>query len=277
MKQAIAPVGLSRNDFDIFADLAGRLGCREAFTAGRDEAAWLRELWGRARDQARERRIDLPTFDAFWEKALVELPSPEENTVLFDAFRQDPEANPLKTPSGKIEIFSRNVAGFGLPDCPGFPVWLEPQEWLGGEAAGRYPFHLISGQPKDKLHSQMDAALMHDRAGHREGLSTAVMNPADAAARGLGDGDIVALFNARGSCLARVACSGAIRERVVELRVGGHFLRAGPATRAIDLGGNANVLTLDKGTSALAQGTIAHTALVDVRAASPEELAQLKG
>ena len=46
----------------------------------------------------------------------------------------------------KIEIFSSTVAGFNYDDCPGFPVWREPCEWLG-DRNGKYPLHLISNQP----------------------------------------------------------------------------------------------------------------------------------
>ena len=41
-----------------------------------------------------------------------------------EAFRADPGGHPLATPSGKIELFSATVAGFGYPDCPGYAAWL---------------------------------------------------------------------------------------------------------------------------------------------------------
>ena len=75
---------------------------------------------------------------------------------MLAAFRADPGSNPLKTPSGKIEIFSEKIASFGYDDCPGHAAWLEPIEWLGVKTAERYPLHMLSDQPADKLHSQLD-------------------------------------------------------------------------------------------------------------------------
>src|SRR3712207_8629303 len=56
-------------------------------------------------------------------------------TTLFRSreFRQDPIALPLPTPSGKIEVFSATIDGFGYEDCAGHPTWLEPGEWLGAD------------------------------------------------------------------------------------------------------------------------------------------------
>ncbi len=53
MKQAIAPVGEARSDFEIFASLAEKLGVREGFTEGRDEMGWLRHIYDLTRADAR--------------------------------------------------------------------------------------------------------------------------------------------------------------------------------------------------------------------------------
>jgi biotin/methionine sulfoxide reductase len=70
----------------------------------------------------------LPGFQQFWVKGFVELPPPARGHVLFEDFRRDPEAHPLKTPSGRIEIVSADVAGFDYADCPPHPAWLPPAE-----------------------------------------------------------------------------------------------------------------------------------------------------
>ena len=139
MHQALAPVGEARNDHDIFAALAARLGFGSAFTEGRGEMDWLRHLYDLFRQQVARERIELPDFDAFWRAGHIELPVADDGRVLFAAFRRDPEAHPLATPSGRIEIFSETIDGFGYDDCPGHPTWLEPGEWLGGRLARRYP------------------------------------------------------------------------------------------------------------------------------------------
>ena len=70
----------------------------------------------------------------------------------------NPDANPLPTPSGRIEIFSEKIASYSYADCPGHPAWMEPAEWLGSEIAREYPLHLLTTQPSTRLHGQMDMA-----------------------------------------------------------------------------------------------------------------------
>jgi anaerobic selenocysteine-containing dehydrogenase len=71
-----------------------------------------------------------PSFDAFWALGFLEVGNLDSDLVLFKQFRADPEQFPLGTPSGRIEIFSSTIDGFGYEDCPGHPSWLEPAEWL---------------------------------------------------------------------------------------------------------------------------------------------------
>ena len=82
-------------------------------------------------------------------------------------------------------------------------MWLEPIEWLGAKKAERYPLHMLSDQPTDKLHSQLDHS-PHAKATKVKGRQPITMHPDDAAARGLADGDLVRVFNDRGACLAAV-------------------------------------------------------------------------
>jgi hypothetical protein len=89
----------------------------------------------------------MPDYDAFRREGFVKLTPPTVPTVLLAGFRDDPDANPLATPSGRIEIFSDTIAAFGLDDNPGHAVWNTPREWLGAERAGTFPLHLVSHQP----------------------------------------------------------------------------------------------------------------------------------
>ena len=93
--------------------------------------AWCRWIYERVRTGSAKKNVALPDFDTFWADGFVELPPPDEDFVLFDDFRRDPQLHPLKTPSGKIEIASQTIAGFGYADCPPHPAWLPPAEWLG--------------------------------------------------------------------------------------------------------------------------------------------------
>jgi len=261
MQQAVEPVGEARSDFAIFSDLAGRLGFRERFTEGRDEMDWLRHLYNVSRQQAAKKRLELPDFDTFWQQGYVETPEPTKHFVQFAAFHDDPVGSPLKTPSGKVEIFSEKIAGYGYDDCPGHPVWIEPQEWLGGARARSYPLHMMSNQPQTKLHAQMDfgRVSVDGKVGGRE---PAVLNPADAKARGIADGDVVRVFNDRGEVLAGAVLSDGVRPGVIRLATGAWYDPTEPF--GLDKHGNPNVLTPDRGTSKLAQGPIAHSALVEV-------------
>jgi len=264
MEQTIEPVGEARNDYDIFRGLARRMGTEAAFSEGRDEAEWLRHLYDRARQRAAEGDVTLPSFDGFWRDGYVEVAPPESPHVMFADFRSDPDLFRLPTPSGKIEIFSATVDGFGYDDCPGHPVWLEPVEWLGGTVAKRYPLHMISNQPSTRLHGQMDnGTLSRDSKIH--GREPIWLHPADAAARELASGDIVRVFNDRGALLAGVVVTDDVRPGVVQLATGAWYDPADPAAAdSLDKHGNPNVLTLDKGTSRLGQGPIAQSALVEI-------------
>ncbi len=264
MEQAVEPVGDARNDFDIFSALSEKLDFKEAFTEGRDESDWLRHLFDVARQQAAQKRIELPDFETFWENGHVEVPEPEKAHIAFAEFRADPDTNPLKTPSGRIEIFSKTIDRFGYDDCPGHPVWLEPIEWLGAASAKRFPLHMMSNQPATRLHAQMDCASV-SRDAKIQGREPIALHPSDAAARGIQEGDIVRVFNDRGETLAGATLSDATRPSVVRLATGAWYDPAEPGRiGTLDKHGNPNVLTIDRGTSKLGQGPIAHSALVEV-------------
>ncbi|MBD3677094.1 MAG: molybdopterin-dependent oxidoreductase [Rhodobacteraceae bacterium] len=259
MPQLIPPVGEARDDYAIFAGLAKRLGVEETFTEGRSAGEWLRVLYDDYRNIARDEGVDVPSFETLRDMNWVRLPIQQDtpNRTLFAPFREDPEAAPLPTPSGKIEIFSETIDGFGYDDCRGHPVWLPPTEWLG-VATSEAPLHLVSPQPGDKLHSQLESALADEDGARPEKV---VIHPADAAFRKIKTGDPVRVFNDRGACRARAVVSDDIRQGVVSLPTGAWF---GDPGGNIDPAGNPNVLTRDVGTSRLGQGCSAHTALVDV-------------
>ena len=260
MREAAAPVGSARSDFAILTGIAERLGFAGAFTDGLDEMGWVRHLYGLSRQRAAEFDHDLPDFESFWRQGQVRLP-PAPPTILLEAFRTAPGTHPLHTPSGRIEIASARIAGFGYADCPGHPTWLEPSEWLGAPEAACYPLHLISNQPRTRLHSQYDhgAVSRDSKVAGREPLS---IHPADAARRGIVDGDLVRVFSPRGECLAGAIVTDAIVPGCVQLATGAWWDPDDDSS--LDRAGNANVLTIDRGTSRLAQGPIAHTTLVEV-------------
>jgi biotin/methionine sulfoxide reductase len=143
-------------------------------------------------------------------------------------------------------------------------VWLEPYEWLGSAVAQRYPLHLISNQPAARLHSQLDHGST-SVAAKIQGREPLRMHPLDATDRGLGGGEIVRVFNDRGACLAGLVLSEELRRGVVQLATGAWYCPSDPnVARSLELNGNPNVLTRDRGSSPLAQAPTAQTTLVEV-------------
>jgi biotin/methionine sulfoxide reductase len=264
MHRVTEPVGLARDDHDILAALAGRLGVRSAFTQDRSPRQWLEHLYGEWRDGMTRLGHEVPEFGEFWAAGEYRLPEGPARFTLFEAFRADPGGSPLRTPSGRIEITSAVVAGFGYPDCPGHPVWLEPDEWLGSPLARRFPLHLIANQPATRLHSQLDMGETSQR-GKVAGREAIQLHPQDAAARGVTAGDVVRVFNDRGACLAGAVLTTSIRPGVVRLPTGAWFDPI-PGTGPVPLcaHGNPNVLTADIPSSRLSQGCAGQHALVEV-------------
>lgn len=259
MPQLISPVGEARDDYDIFAGLAKRLEAEATYTEGRDAESWLRHLYSDFQGMCRSVELAVPDYDGLKDQNWIKLPLvPDQDEPSFlSRFREDPDAHALATPSGRIEIFSDTIDGFGYPDCPGHPIWLPPSEWLG-TATPDAPLHLVSPQPGDKLHSQLESALADVEGARPERVA---IHPADAKARGIASGDLVRVHNSRGACLARARLSDDILSGVVALPTGAWFGDPGENT---DPNGNPNALTLDVGTSRLGQGSSAHTALVQV-------------
>jgi biotin/methionine sulfoxide reductase len=264
MKKAREPIGEARDDYSIFAELAQRLGHGELYTEGRDAMAWLRHLYAESRTKSAASGVEIPDFDTFWADGIAEAKGETREPVMLAAFRADPETHRLKTPSGKIEIFSEKIASFGYDDCPGHATWFEPIEWLGSKKAERYPLHMLSDQPTDKLHSQLDHS-PHARSTKIKGRQPITLHPEDAAARGIADGDLLRVYNDRGACLAAARLSDRIRRGVVRLSTGAWFDPADSGSnQPLEKHGNPNALTLDIGASKLSQGCIAQTCLVEV-------------
>lgn len=261
MKQLAPPYAEARDDYAIFSALAERLGAGERFTEGRDTRAWLRHLYEPMQARMAQLGQPIPDFEAFWEKGELTLPQLPDDGGPLAAFRRDPENEPLPTPSGKIEIFSETIAGFGYDDCPGHPAWLAPRDVVPTQAA---PLILVANQPATRLHSQLDFG-GHSQAEKRRGREVMRINPADAAPRGIADGQVVRLFNSRGACLATARVSDGVMPGVVQLPTGAWYDPADPTEdNPLCVHGNPNVLTLDVGTSRLSQGCTGQLTVVEV-------------
>jgi biotin/methionine sulfoxide reductase len=264
MRRLCDPPGQALDDHAIFAGIAAKLGIGEQFTEGRTPRAWLEQMWEQWRAGLPAQGFSAPSFDEFWSAGLWRLPVAPRSVIMLDAFRADPDAHRLRTPSGRIEIHSDAIASFGYADCPPHPTWLEPSEWLGSPLTARYPLHMLSDQPSNKLHSQLDFSAL-SRASKVQGREPVWIHPIDAAARDISDGDVVRVFNDRGCCLAGAKVTDAIMAGVIKLSTGAWWDPEQPGVPgSLDKHGNPNVLTRDCGTSSLGQGSAAQSCLVQL-------------
>lgn len=130
------PYAQSRDDYTTFAALAERLGFGEQFTSGRTARQWLQHLYEK---WSAEIDFAVPDFDQFWADGVLRLPVETGLTLLAD-FRADPQGHALATPSGKIEIFSDDIAGFEYPDCAGHPAGMNPSNGWVANAPNAFRF-----------------------------------------------------------------------------------------------------------------------------------------
>lgn len=196
-QKVIEPLYESRSDVDIATGLARRLGLAEYFASGEEGFIDLMlnsghvSLEGITREKLRE-----------GPQALFNMPDMVQELDI-----------PFSTPSKKIEIYSEALRGFGQA----LPVYLEPLETPLGSAETRYPLAFIQGHSRFRTHS-MFANVPSLLDLNPEPLVE--INPQDAGARGIGDGDLVTVFNGRGRVTLRARVTGAVGPRVVQITQG---------------------------------------------------------
>jgi biotin/methionine sulfoxide reductase len=198
------PYGEARDDYSIFAALAARLGKEQDFTEGRDARGWLRHLYERTMRRAGRARPSAPDFDTFWAARRADAAAGGRYGGILRAFRVTRRRTRCRRRAARMEIFSATIAGFGYDDCPGHPTWLS--RWMYPMTPPRW---IVANQPATRLHSQLDFGGTSAKS-KRRGREVMRMHPADAAARGIVEGDVVRLFNGRGACLAAAALSEAV-------------------------------------------------------------------
>jgi trimethylamine-N-oxide reductase (cytochrome c) len=256
MKKVIEPMGEALSDYEIFEALADKMGFWAKFTDSLDYMDHIQAAYARSSAAA-----ETP-FEVFWEKGYARMPIPAEarKWVRHGAFYEDPEANPLHTTSGKIEMFCGTIADMALDDCPGMPVWMEPAEYLGNATEGQ--LHMVSPHPWYRLHSQMDQSENLRALYKVQGREPVRVNAQDAAARGIADGDLVELYNERGTVIAGAVVSDEIMPGVVSLYEG-----CWPSldSKGRDNSGLANFLTSSRPASGLSNASTVNTALVSMK------------
>lgn len=257
--QAIKPQFEAKSIYDICTGLADKLGVKEAFTEGRDQEGWLRHLYQLTRAQD----PTLPEFDAMREQGIYKR-KVEEHFVAYKDFRHDPEANPLNTPTGKIEIYSEKLAeladAWTLKDdevIHPLPIYVPNFEGYEESKTGNFPLQLTGFHYKARAHSTYgNVSILKDAAPQEMWI-----NPMDAKQRGINNGDLIRIFNDRGEVHIAAKVTPRILPGVVALGEGGWYA---PDGQRIDHGGCINVLTTQR-PSPLAKGNPQHTNLVDVQ------------
>ena len=227
-KKCIEPLGESRSDYEIFAELAKRLGIYEPYSmGGKNERDWVKQCF---------HATDLPkniTWEEFEKKGYYIVPAPKDRkpTPAMRWFaegrkRDTPDWGPapwdhvrgegLQTTTGKIEFVSsslKRLEATGTVDSE--RPTMGPQyirSWEGHhteELRGKYPLQMVSPHPKFSFHTVGDAkdSWTNEVKDHRvlkeDGRYYWVMrvNANDAEARGIKDGDLIRAFNDRGSVI----------------------------------------------------------------------------
>jgi anaerobic dimethyl sulfoxide reductase subunit A len=176
--------------------------------------------------------------------------------VAFADFRADPEAHPLDTPSGKIEIFSKRLYDMNNLEIPPVPKYIQEWESPFGPEVNQYPLQAIGHHTLHRVHSTHDNNDWLEEAFPQR----VFINPLDAQARGIQDRDRVKVYNERGAMVLPCRVTNRILPGVVDVPQGAWWT---PDEKGVDRRGSVNVLTSERWTP-LAFGTAQHTVMVQV-------------
>jgi anaerobic dimethyl sulfoxide reductase subunit A len=256
MPQVTEPAFETKSDYRICADLAGKLGLFDQFTEGLDEKGWTKRLWESYRNS---RFPNLPDFDSVVRNNLGVYSLPvTEPKISFEDFVRDPEKHPLRTPSGKVEIFSTELKSLGKPvEVPPIPKYIQEWESPFGPESERYPLQAIGPHYMGRVHSTHDNVDWLQEAFPQR----IFINPVDAETRNIKDGDNVMAYNARGKIELKCRLTARILPGVVSIPQGSWWE---PDKKNIDQGGSINTLSSEKWTP-LAYGNAQHTIMVEIK------------
>lgn len=247
----------------ITSEIARRLGpdIYQKFTEGRTQEEWLKYLYAKmlAKDP------QLPSYEDLKKMGIYKRKDPAGHYVAYKKFRDDPQANPLKTPSGKIEIYSSSLARIANTwEIPAgevispLPVYASTPEGWDDPARSKYPLQMFGFHYKSRTHSSYGNIDILEAACRQE----VWINPIDAQKRGIVSGDMVRVFNGRGE--VRIAAKVTPRIMLGVSAMGqGAWHNADMQGDRVDHGGCVNTLTTHR-PSPLAKGNPQHTNLVEI-------------
>ena len=247
LKKIIEPMGETKSQLEIAMALAEQLGIGDFNT--RSDEDWVKEIAGGS---------VIPSYEEFKRKGVYRIPLAEPH-VAFEKQVADPEHHPFPTPSGKIEIYSEELAAKNEPYLPPIPKYFDPWEGPRDPLIKKYPLQLLTTHFKRRAHSQFETVPWLRELQEQALLISAT----DAKARGIAEGDPVRVFNDRGEVIVPAKVTERIMPGVVDLPQGAWF---SPDERGVDRGGCANVLTNDK--SSPCGALVTNTSLVQVEKVS---------
>ena len=227
MNKAIDSVGESKSHFEIATELAARLGIADF--SDKTEEEWLREPV--------EECKDIPDYETFKKNGIHKVKFAQPY-VCFQEQIRDPLNNPFPSPSGKIEIYSQQLADAGNPMLPPIPKYIEAWESRNDPLAEKYPLQLVTTHTRRRAHTQFDN-IPWLRELYPQAIS---INTADARKRGIKDGNMVRVFNDRGEMVIPARVTGRIMPGVVDIPQGAWY---DPDENGVDRGGCPNILTKD--------------------------------
>lgn len=245
----------TKSDYQICVELARRFGVEEQYTENRNEREWIEWALGRYRAT---RFPEVPSLDELEEQNTGVYSVPvKEPKIAFRDFRKDPRKHPLNTPSGKIEIFSRRLYEMNNPEeIPAVPKYITEWESPFGPESSDYPLQAIGHHYMSRVHSTHDGIDWLEEAFPQR----VFMNPMDAAARGINNGDMVLVYNQRGKLAIPCRLTPRMMPGVVNIPQGAWYT---PDKQGVDRRGCVNVLTSHRWTP-LAFGNAQHTIMVQV-------------
>ena len=279
-KKCIEPVGEAKSDYEIVCLIAEKFGLLKEYAGGENIEEMVRTGFENSGVQ------DMISYEEFAEKGYFVVPADSEwrkHPAGLRKFYEDPENNPLKTPSGKIEFCSRNLAHY-FPDDrerPPVPHWIEKgeshDESRSGQRAKRYPLLVISNHPRWRVHANHDditwtREIPTCKVRGPDGYSYEPIwiNPQDAVARDIASGDVIKIFNERGAVLGGVYVTERIMPGVVYMDHGARYDPIIPGE--LDRGGAINTITPHNTTSKNATGMVASAFLVEVSRVDLDDL-----
>jgi anaerobic dimethyl sulfoxide reductase subunit A len=253
----VEPPFETKSDYQICAELAGKFGVWERYTeGGRNEKDWVE--WIVNEVYRKTRFPDMPVFGQLNSSNSGLYSKPVSNPeVAFTDFRINPQKFPLGTPTGRIEIFSGALAEMEMAtEIPAIPKYITEWESPFGTESKKFPLQAMGHHYMPRVHSTH-----HNNEWTMEAFPQRVfMSHQDAHYRNIKNGDLVKIWNDRGSMIIKCRLTRKIMPGVVDIPQGAWY---NPDDKGIDRGGNVNILSSEKWT-ALAKGNAQHTIMVEI-------------